>query len=53
MRFKGVYTQNLIKGIKPDRLRFFDREGEHYKIKPEIRKMLIFAHHDLAKTSVL
>lgn len=46
---KGVYTQNLVKNIRPDRLRFFDREGENYKIKPEIRKMLIFAHHDLAK----
>ncbi|RAJ37212.1 CheR family methyltransferase [Pedobacter cryoconitis] len=46
---KGVYTQTLVKGIRPDRLKFFTREGEHYKVKPEIRKMLIFAHHDLAK----
>lgn len=46
---KGVYTHNMVKNIRPDRLKFFNLEGEHYKIKPEIRKMLIFAHHDLAK----
>lgn len=46
---KGVYAAALVKSIKPDRLKFFNREGDHYKIKPEIRKMLIFAQHDLAK----
>lgn len=46
---KGVYMQNSVKSIGTDRLKFFNREGENYKIKPEIRKMLIFAHHDLTK----
>jgi two-component system CheB/CheR fusion protein len=37
--------------VSAERLeRFFTREGEiGYKIKHEIRKMLIFAHHDLVK----
>lgn len=47
---KGVYPENIIKTISKERLQqFFTREGTGYKIKHEIRKMLIFAQHDLTK----
>jgi two-component system CheB/CheR fusion protein len=46
---KGVYPEAIIKNITTERLEFFTREGDQFKIKPEIRKMLIFAHHDLTK----
>jgi two-component system CheB/CheR fusion protein len=47
---KGVYPANIAKNISPERLeRFFLKEGEDYRVKPIIRKMVIFAHHDLVK----
>ncbi|MGY0041234.1 CheR family methyltransferase [Pedobacter sp. NJ-S-72] len=47
---KGVYPEALVKNITTERLKFFTHEDDDYfKIKPEIRQMLIFAHHDLAK----
>ena len=47
---KGIYTGNLEKAISKERLQlFFNQEGVNFKVKPEIRKMLIFAQHDLVK----
>lgn len=47
---KAIYTGNLEKTISPERLQlFFNREGATFKVKPEVRKMLIFAQHDLVK----
>jgi two-component system CheB/CheR fusion protein len=47
---KGVYQDKIIKSVSKTRLaEFFTKEGESYKIKHEIRKMLIFAQHDLVK----
>lgn len=47
---KGVYPESIIKTVSKERLQqFFTREGAGYKIKHEIRKMLIFAQHDLTK----
>lgn len=47
---KGVYPESIIKTVSKERLQqFFIREGTGYKIKHEIRKMLIFAQHDLTK----
>lgn len=47
---KGVYHSSLIKHISPERLeKYFIREGEYYRISPAIRKMVIFAQHDLVK----
>lgn len=46
----GVYPESIIKTVSKERLQqFFTREGTGYKIKHEIRKMLIFAQHDLTK----
>lgn len=47
---KGIFTDHIEKTVPPGRLKmFFDPVDEGYKIKPEIRNMLIFAQHDLIK----
>ncbi|MBC7937874.1 MAG: chemotaxis protein CheR, partial [Rhizobacter sp.] len=47
---KGLYNESVEKAISAERLqKYFTREGLNYKIKPEIRKMVIFAPHDLVK----
>ena len=47
---KGIYNEQIAKDVSPERLeKFFIKEGEKYKIKPEIRRMLIFAQHDLVQ----
>jgi len=47
---KGVYPESIIKTVSRERLQqFFTKEGAGYKVKHDIRKMLIFAQHDLTK----
>jgi two-component system CheB/CheR fusion protein len=47
---KGMYQDKITKSISKTRLaEFFTKEEASYKIKHEIRKMLIFAQHDLVK----
>lgn len=47
---RGVYDAGIAKHVSPERLeRFFTREGGGYKVNYSIRKMLIFAQHDLVK----
>jgi len=47
---KGIYTDKVRETMSQERLDlFFVREGTSYKVKYEIRKMLIFAQHDLVK----
>ncbi len=47
---KGIYPQIIGETVSKERLQqFFTKEGDVYKIKHEIRKMLIFAQHDLTK----
>jgi two-component system CheB/CheR fusion protein len=47
---KGIFSANIVKTVSAERLNnFFDKGEDNYKIKPEIRKMLIFARHDLTK----
>jgi two-component system CheB/CheR fusion protein len=47
---KGVYNQDAVKNLSDDRIEnYFLKEGDNYRIKPDIRKMVIFAHHDLVK----
>ncbi len=46
----GVFSVNNVKSLSAERLeKFFDKGEDDYKIKPAIRKMLIFARHDLTK----
>jgi two-component system CheB/CheR fusion protein len=47
---KGLYNQIIEKDISPERLeKHFNREGTQYRVKPDIRRMVIFAQHDLVK----
>lgn len=46
----GVYNETIEKNISKERLeQFFIKQENAYKVKHEIRKMLIFAQHDLIK----
>ncbi|MGF7039688.1 chemotaxis protein CheB [Mucilaginibacter lappiensis] len=47
---KGIYPASISKNVSAERLeKYFIREGEHYRVNPAIRKMVIFAQHDLVK----
>jgi two-component system CheB/CheR fusion protein len=47
---KGIYDLNIGKDISKERLeKYFTREGEYFIAVPLIRKMIIFAQHDLVK----
>ncbi len=47
---KGIYAAASASEVSANRLeRFFLKDGENYRVKPEIRKMVIFAQHDLVK----
>ncbi|MFN0048526.1 MAG: CheR family methyltransferase, partial [Cytophagales bacterium] len=47
---KGIFKKNIEKDVSKERLEnYFLSEGENYIIKPEIRKMVIFAQHDITK----
>ena len=47
---KGSYSSSITKNVSPERLeKYFFKEGENYWVNPEIRKMVIFAQHDLVK----
>jgi two-component system CheB/CheR fusion protein len=47
---KGSYPENISADVSAERLgRFFVRNGLHYEIKPAIRKMCVFAKHDMLR----
>jgi two-component system, chemotaxis family, CheB/CheR fusion protein len=47
---KGIYQAHTVKNVSAGRLKkHFIKEGEQYRIKPVLRKMAIFARHDLVK----
>lgn len=47
---KGVYPSAVTKNIPAERLeKYFSKEGEAYRVSPALRKMVIFAQHDLVK----
>jgi two-component system CheB/CheR fusion protein len=47
---KGLYPESIEKDVSKERLQhFFTKTGTSYKVKHNIRKMLVFAQHDLAK----
>ena len=47
---KGVYSADISKSVTTERLdKYFSKEGKNYKISPIVRKMIIFAQHDLVK----
>lgn len=47
---KGIYPESIEKDVSKERLsKFFIKQGDHYKVRDNIRKMLIFADHDIVK----
>ncbi|MFN6964374.1 MAG: PAS domain S-box protein [Pyrinomonadaceae bacterium] len=47
---EGVYTASDAADLSPERLRrFFTKVGESYRIRREIREMVLFAQHNLIK----
>src|SRR5260370_8656585 len=45
---KGSYPENISEDVSAERLgRFFTRNGLRYEVKPSLRKMCVFAKHDL------
>ncbi|MDB4900823.1 MAG: yycG 1 [Mucilaginibacter sp.] len=47
---KGIYNAGIIKHVSVERLeKYFIKEGENYRVAPVIRKMVIFAKHDIVK----
>ncbi|UCJ06269.1 hypothetical protein KTO58_21735 [Chitinophaga pendula] len=47
---EGYYTINDAADVSPERLRrFFNKEGEGYRIRREIREMILFASHNFLK----
>ena len=47
---EGIYTINDAADVSPERLRrFFMREGDGYRIRREIREMILFANHNFIK----
>ena len=46
----GLYTNSDIADVPPDRLRrFFVREGEHYRVRRELRDGILFAVHNILR----
>ncbi len=45
---KGVFSENIIDDVTPDRLaRFFLKVGDQYQISKDIRRMIVFATHNM------
>ena len=45
---RGVYGDNIIEDVSVTRLsRYFSRKGNHYTIRHDIRKMIVFAQHNV------
>jgi two-component system CheB/CheR fusion protein len=50
MAREGFYTEADAADISPERLRrFFIRETNGYRVRRELREMVLFAHHNLIK----
>lgn len=47
---KGIYSADRMQNVSQAYLEtYFDKKENSYTVRPEIRKMLIFAQHDLVK----
>ena len=47
---QGLYTLNDAADVSPERLRrFFARDGESYRVRQELRGMILFADHNVIK----
>ncbi|QCR22055.1 chemotaxis protein CheB [Pontibacter sp. SGAir0037] len=47
---KGVYQASIAKDVSPERLeKYFHKKGNVYVVKEEIRRLVVFAQHDLQR----
>jgi two-component system CheB/CheR fusion protein len=47
---EGVYPEAIAADVSPERLkRFFDREGQYYRVKRELRELVLFAPHNVLR----
>ncbi len=47
---RGIYPESVIRDIAPGMIeKYFVREGNKYKVSPVIRRMIVFANHDVLK----
>jgi two-component system CheB/CheR fusion protein len=47
---KGLYTEEQVKNLSKERLNhFFVAETNQYRVSPQLRRMVVFARHDIAK----
>ncbi len=45
---EGIYPKEIEADLSPERLkRFFTREGDHYRVRSEVREHVVFAPHDV------
>lgn len=45
---KGIYAENIVDDVNPDRLsKYFSKHGDFYHVSKEIRRMIIFAPHNM------
>ena len=45
---KGVFSENIIDDVTPDRLsKYFIKQNDQYQICKEIRRMIVFATHNM------
>jgi two-component system CheB/CheR fusion protein len=45
---KGLFPASMVESMPPERLeRFFDRAGDDYQVKPDIRETVLFAPQNL------
>lgn len=46
----GVYPESSLTDVSPERLdRFFLRKGQQFQVVPSLRKMVVFAQHNIIK----
>jgi two-component system CheB/CheR fusion protein len=47
---KGIYSRAILQDVQGIYLaKYFVPEGNAYRVHPEIRKMVVFSHHDILK----
>ncbi|MCH7397282.1 ATP-binding protein [Belliella sp. DSM 107340] len=47
---KGVYPENISREVSKERLeKYFIKQDKKYKVRDNVRKMIIFAEHDIVK----
>jgi two-component system CheB/CheR fusion protein len=47
---KGIYSESIVSDVPKELLeKYFIKEGNKYRITPQLRKMIVFSHHDLLR----